>query len=204
MDSTENELNVKEARPAYKKHYTFEDWLALGEDAWAELYDGVLLYLFTPTIQHQEIVGNLYLQIGNFLKGKRCRAFLPPFGVKLFNDEDTVLLPDILIICDKSKLEGRVVHGAPDFVVEILSPSTSKRDKLIKYNLYQKAGVREYWIIDPDEKFVQAGVLSNGSYVTTMYGSEDKASVHIIEGLEINLTDVYDYWLDGDDVKHEK
>jgi len=196
--SDKKETTINEVVPAYERYYTFEDWLALDEDAWAELYDGVLCYLFTPTIEHQEIVGNLHLQMGNFLKGKQCRVFLPPFGVRIFKDEDTVLLPDILIICDKSKLEGRVVHGAPDFVLEVLSPSTAKRDKLVKYKFYQKAGVREYWIIDPDEKILQAGVLSNGSYVTSMYDHEDKAPVSIIEGLEINLAEVFDYWLEED------
>jgi len=190
MDN-EKDLEVKEALPDYERCYTFEEWLTLESDQWIELYDGKLIYISTPLVKHQAILGNLYLQFGNFLKGKKCNVYLPPLGVRIFENEDTVLIPDLLVICDKEKLDERVCNGAPDLTIEILSPSTAKRDKLVKYRLYQKAGVREYWIIDPDTDTLQVGVLSAGSYITSVYGSTDKAPVHILENFEIDLSEVF-------------
>lgn len=106
--------------------------------------------------------------------------------------DDTVVQPDLVIVCDHSKLEEKGgCKGAPDMVAEILSPATAKYDRLTKFRLYQKSGVREYWIVDPESRTVAAHVLENGKYVAFAYGEEDLAPVHVLEGCEINLADVF-------------
>ena len=117
--------------------------------------------------------------------------FPAPFGVRLNDKEDTVFEPDIVVVCDKSKLDGKICRGAPDLVIEIISPSSARMDRVYKYRKYQQAGVREYWIVDPEANFVQTGVLKGGEYITTMYDAEDKAPVFILEGFEIDLADVF-------------
>lgn len=174
-----------------KEYYTFEDWLSWEEDVRAEIIDGELIMMAPPTQQHQGILGEVYRQLANFLKGKPCKVFPAPFGVRLSENDDTALEPDIVVVCDKSKLDGKICNGAPDMVVEILSPSTSRRDKLVKFNLYLKAGVREYWIVDPDTKTVSAYILQDGEYITKAYGDEDTVDVQVLEGCQINLTDVF-------------
>ena len=107
------------------------------------------------------------------------------------SDDDTVVQPDLVVICDRSKIDDKGCNGAPDMVIEILSPSTARHDKLVKFQLYQNAGVREYWIVDPDTKTVQAHVLESGRYFTAAYGDADTAPVYVLDGCTINLTDVF-------------
>jgi Uma2 family endonuclease len=98
----------------------------------------------------------------------------------------------LLVVCDNSKLDGKCCKGAPDLVIEILSPSTARMDKLLKFNQYQRAGVREYWIVDPDTKSVQVCTLNeSGLYVVVAYGDADTAPVSVLPGCEINLQDVF-------------
>jgi Uma2 family endonuclease len=99
----------------------------------------------------------------------------------------------MLVLCDKTKLDSRSVAGAPDMVIEILSPGTARFDTLVKFRLYQRAGVREYWIVDPERQTVQVCVLDDkiGKYIVTAYGSGDIIPVHVLEGCQINMTDVF-------------
>lgn len=177
--------------PIRKEYYTVEDWLSWDEDVRAELYEGSLIMLAQPTVRHQSVLSELHGQLWQFLKGKPCSVYPAPFGVRLFDNEDTAFEPDIVVVCDKSKLDDRICRGAPDLVIEILSPSTAKMDRGMKYRKYQQAGVREYWIVDPDLNLLQAGVLHDGKYITTMYEAEDIAPVAILEGCEINLAEVF-------------
>jgi len=177
--------------PMKKEYYTFEEWLSWDEDVRAELYDGSLVMLAQPSVRHQRVLMELAAQLHSFLKGKRCSVFPAPFGVRLDEKEDTALEPDLVVICDMSKLDDKICHGAPDLVVEILSPSTARMDRGLKYRKYQKAGVREYWIVDPELNLLQAGVLKDGAYITTVYDPEDIAPVAVLEGCEINLADVF-------------
>ena len=133
-------------------------------------------------------------QLANFLKGKPCQIFAAPFDVRLNADtyDDTVVQPDLLVVCDPSKLDEKGCVGVPDMVIEILSPSTGRHDKLVKFQLYQKTGVREYWIIDPETKTLQVCILENGKYVTSMYGDTGAVPVHVLEGCAINLQDVFE------------
>lgn len=178
--------------PQKKEYYTVEDWLSWDEDVRAELYEGTLIMLAQPNIRHQAILGELHGQLHAFLKGKPCRVYPAPTGVRLFDYEDTAFEPDIVVVCDASKLDGKICRGAPDMVIEILSPSTAKMDRSYKYRKYEKAGVREYWIVDPDANVLQAAVLRDGKYLSTIYIDEDEsAPVTVLEGCVINLADVF-------------
>lgn len=192
-DENGDELMVGQLKKEYiKEYYTFEEWAELPESFRAELHDGVLVAMGEPTRKHQEIFGEIFNQLYNFLKGKPCKVYATPFGVRLNEKEDTVFEPDITVVCDKSKLEHRgICHGAPDMVVEILSPSTSRIDKVYKFNKYLEAGVREYWIVDQEFDFVQVHILRDGSYITRMYSKESRVPVSVLEGCVINLEDVF-------------
>ena len=177
--------------PMEKEYYTVEEYLSWDEDVRAELYEGLLIMMAPPSQRHQGMLMELAAQLHAFLKGKPCTVYPAPFGVRLSEYEDTIFEPDIVVICDKSKLDGKICRGAPDMVIEILSPSTAQMDRKYKYGKYQQAGVREYWIVDPDLNILQAGVLTDAGYLTKVYGEEDKAPVSILEGCEINLADVF-------------
>ena len=176
------------------KRYTYTDYAGWDTDDRYELIDGVP-YLMSPgpNRKHQEISGELYGQLRDFLKGKPCKVYHAPFDVRLdvAGLDNTVVQPDIMVICDHSKLGKASCDGAPDLVVEILSPSTSSRDKLLKFNKYLQSGVREYWIVDPDSKTLSAHVLENGKYITGAFGDEDTVPVKVLPGCRINLHDVF-------------
>lgn len=177
--------------PLEKEYYTYEEWLSWDESVRAELYDGMLIMMAPPTQQHQSVLMEIAAQLHAFLKDKPSKVFPAPFGVRLSEKEDTVFEPDIVVVCDKTKLDGKICNGAPDLVIEILSPSTERMDKTYKYRKYQQAGVREYWIVDTKLNFLQVGVLYNGKFITTVYEPEDKVPVSVLDGCEIDLSDVF-------------
>ena len=183
-----------EALKKEKNYYTYADYLTWDDDARYELIDGVP-YLMSPAPgrRHQGISSEIHRQLANFLKGKSCKVYSAPFDVRLNADEadDTVVQPDILVVCDKSKLDERGCKGAPDMVIEILSPSTIRHDKVKKLQLYQKTGVREYWIVTPDQKTIDVYTLEEGKYFAAVYSDTDVAPVHVLEGCEITLQDVF-------------
>lgn len=188
------------ALPAEKDRYTFADVLSWDDGERAELIDGeVFLMAPAPSRAHQEISMELSRQFANYLEGKKCKAYHAPFDVRLFEQEgnspedvDTVVEPDITIVCDPSKLDDRGCKGAPDMVVEILSPSTQRHDRLVKLGLYQRAGVREYWIVDPDSQTVQVFTLSDGLLLPhEVYNRQGVAKVNILDGCFIELSKVF-------------
>ena len=150
------------ALPAEEPRYTFADALSWEEPARVELIEGEA-FLMAPSLRvHQAILVELAAQLRTYLRGKRCKVYPAPFAVRLFEktgdapeDVDTMVEPDITVVCDSEKLDRYGCRGAPEMVIEILSPSTRRHDLSVKYRLYQKAGVREYWIVDPDTKTVQ-------------------------------------------------
>lgn len=188
------------AIPAKKERYTFADCLSWDEDERAEIIDGEVYLMAAPSRVHQEICFELGRQLGNFLVGKPCRVYPAPFDVRLFardeeppEDVDTVVKPDISVVCDPGKLDEYGCRGAPDFIVEVLSPTTQRRDQLVKLNLYQRAGVREYWIVDPANKTVRVLLRDDGgSFVThEVYRREDVAKVNILDGCFLELNKVF-------------
>lgn len=187
------------ALPAESKRYTFADVLAWDENERIEIIDGEAFMMAPPSRVHQEIMMELSAQLHEYLRGKKCKVYPAPFGVRLFEessnypeDIDTMVEPDISVVCDPSKLDDYGCKGAPDLIVEILSRSTRKYDRITKFELYRRAGVREYWIVDPDEKDVQAFALDGGRYFVKGNGTaEDKMKVDILEDCVIDLSAVF-------------
>jgi Uma2 family endonuclease len=176
------------------KRYTYADYAGWDEDVRCELIDGELFMMATPTVEHQRISMALTALIGTFLRGKTCMVFPAPLAVRLNAGtlDDTVVEPDIMVVCDRSKLDKNSIIGAPDMVVEILSPSTADYDVLKKLLLYRRAGVREYWIINPEAKAVSAHILQDNGYLLNVYSDDDTVPVHVLDGLEIRLRDIFE------------
>ena len=154
------------------QYYTYRDYLDFRENVRCELIYGEAFMMSAPSDWHQAMVGELHGQLWNFFKGKLCRVRVAPFDVRLFpkedDSDDVVVQPDLMVICDKSKREdGRACKGAPDFIIEVLSRSTRSHDFLRKRAIYEKAGVREYWVVGEDAVFKYA--LIDGVYVETVH-----------------------------------
>jgi len=153
------------------EHHTYADYAGWPDDTRYELIDGIAYAMApAPTRRHQELAGEIFRQIANALKGSPCRPYIAPFDVRLphadeVDDEvDTVVQPDISVICDQSKLDDRGCRGAPDWIIEVLSPSTAGHDQIIKRALYERVGVREFWVVHPVDRVVTAYLLENGVY----------------------------------------
>lgn len=182
-----------------KDLYTYADYLTWGENERIELLDGRPVMMAPPSRLHQEIVMELSRQLANFLEGKPCKIYPAPFAVRLFEGQDdkpenvsTVLEPDITVVCDMNKLDDRGCKGAPDLIIEVLSPSTARSDRLVKLGQYQKAGVREYWIVSPVEQTVQTYGLQNGHFVLSeVYTRADIAKVDVLSGCFVELAKVF-------------
>ncbi len=182
-----------------ERKYTYADYLKWPENERWEIIDGVAYMQAAPTWQHQSISGELYRQFSNYLSDKKCRVFSAPFDVCLSevkqedDDINKVVQPDLVVICDESKLRKTGYFGVPTLIIEISSPATSRRDRVYKFNIYEKAGVKEYWIVDPDGKFVNVFSLQeNGRYGRPeIYTDENKVKVTVFQHLEIDLSMVF-------------
>lgn len=187
---------VAEAAAAYqfeKKdgEYTLEDYYALPDDVRAELIDGHLIYMDAPTTRHQGVIAELHFQVASYIRSRKgpCKALFSPLDVCLDNDDKTMLQPDLIILCDETKDDGKRINGAPDFVAEVVSPSSVKRDYLIKLNKYWNAKVREYWIIDPEKQTVSAYCFEpDEAFSMTQYTFGRPVPVRIFEGLEVDFS----------------
>ena len=152
-------------------YHTYGSYLTWPEDARYELIDGVA-YLMAPapTVSHQDIAGEIFRQMANALSGKPCRVLIAPVDVRLPKadeaDEriDTVVQPDVMVVCDASKIGERGVRGAPDWVAEVLSPATAGHDQVRKRRIYEQAGVLEYWMVHPTDRVLTVYLLHNGVY----------------------------------------
>jgi Uma2 family endonuclease len=185
------------------KRYTYADYLTWLDDKRRELFNGFIHLMSAPWRRHATVSYKLTLRMGNFIEKKKgkCKVYFAPFDVRLplrgSKDDDKiydVVQPDICVVCDLSKLDEKGCIGAPDLVVEVLSPSTLKKDWNIKFGLYEKAGVKEYWIVDPKAQTASIFLLQpDGEYDNgTVYDSNQKAPVHILEGLEIDLNELFE------------
>jgi Uma2 family endonuclease len=151
--------------------HTYADYCSWPDDVRYELVDGVAYAMGpAPVRRHQEIAGELFYQISGALQDASCRPYIAPFDIRLPRgkeadaDVTTVVQPDISVICDKSKLDDRGCRGAPDWVIEVLSPSTAGHDQVIKRALYERVGVREFWLVHPVDRVVTIYLLDNGAY----------------------------------------
>lgn len=179
--------------------YTYEDLLSWDGPVRYELYDGQPMAMASPSDVHQTVSGEIFRQIANYLMGKKCRVFTAPFDVRLFEQPgdnprtvDTVVQPDLMVVCDPKKIDEHGIRGAPDLVVEILSPSTQRYDRLLKFNRYMRAGVPEYWIVDPDTRSVSVYTLEEDAYhAATVYVAGSTVPVSVLEGCVIDLSTVF-------------
>jgi len=180
--------------------YTYKDYLNWPEDERWELIEGVP-YAMTPapSRKHQEILGELFGELRNYLKDKPCRVYLSPFDVRLANKNEreeevkTVVQPDITVVCDASKLDDKGCLGTPDLVIEILSPSTAAMDHIKKLALYEKNGVQEYWIVHPIDQILTIYKLGeNQEYGRPeIYDREGKVKVELLGDLVLDLSIVF-------------
>ena len=182
-----------------EQRYTYADLLEWDDSIRYELYDGVPAALASPSESHQRVLTALLLQIGGCLEGKRCSIYPAPFDVRLFEehgdspeDVDTVVQPDLTVVCDPGKVDRHGVHGAPDLVIEILSDSTRRVDRLTKFGLYQRAGVREYWIVDPEARTAAVHLLQDGQYGSPdFYAANAAVPVSVLEDCTVELARVF-------------
>ena len=179
--------------PQENQRYTYADYCTWDDGERWELIRGEAFVMESPSRYHQGASRELLVQLANFLNDKESRVYSAPFDVRLNADtlDDTVVQPDIIVFCDRSKLDDAGCKGAPDMAIEILSPSSVRHDRFVKLRLYQDAGVREYWIVDPESRTVSVYTLEYGKYIANAYSDEDVAPVSILEGCEIDLHDVF-------------
>lgn len=187
-------------QPAEKENYTFADYLTWDENDRYEIIYGDAVMMAPPKRIHQETLTEIFKQIANFLDDKPCKIYPAPFGVRLFeqdgdspSDVDTVVEPDISVVCDRSKLDDYGCKGAPDMVIEILSPSTMRNDRLVKFELYRRAGVREYWIVDPNNQSVEVYLRDENNDLRPheVYTRNDTAKVTVLDGCTVELAKVF-------------
>ena len=182
------------------KKYTFADYLTWPENERWEIIDGVPSMQAAQTWQHQAISRELLTQFNNYLKDKPCQVFASPFDLRLpetnEKDEETtfVVQPDILVICDNEGLKGTGYYGTPTLVIEISSPSTARSDKVWKFNRYEKAGVKEYWIVEPDGKFISVfTLLPNNRYGRPdSYTETDMVEVSVFPSFIVDLKPIFE------------
>ncbi len=173
------------------RKYTYEDYLKWPETERWELIDGIA-YDMTPApgFKHQFVTGTFFSILKGQLKGKECVPVIAPADV-ILSDYD-VVQPDVFVVCDKSKIVEDKIKGAPDLVIEVLSPATALKDRKEKKTLYEKYGVREYILADPLEGYVERYVLESGRYgVPEIFGPQDMLRLNSIEGIEIPLSEAF-------------
>jgi Uma2 family endonuclease len=179
--------------------YTYADYLKFKFEERLELFKGRIMQMSAPNTRHQLIGGNLYFQFRSFLIGQPCIVFIAPFDVRLpvqnrkkDNEITTVVQPDLCVVCDNSKIDEKGCCGAPDIVVEILSPGNTKKDLQQKFDLYEEAGVQEYWIAAPEQKIILVYILEHGNYIGKKPYSEGMIiTTTILPGLEIPVADIF-------------
>lgn len=181
------------------KKYSYADYLKWTFDESVELIKGKLFRMPpAPSSRHQDISRELLIEIGVFLKGKSCKVYNAPFDVRLFPIKEdgknfTVVQPDLCVICDLTKIDEKGCFGPPDLIIEIQSPSTTKKDMQDKFYLYKEAGVKEYWIVVPSADVVEVFDLTDGEYrIRKHYTIEDSIPVGVLPGLEIELMSVFE------------
>jgi len=191
---------IKKLNEKSDEKFSYADYLSWPDDERWEIIEGVAYDMSpSPTTEHQGISFKLSGILYAFLKDKKCKAFAAPFDVRLAETNDevdeelkTVVQPDIAVVCDQNKLDKRGCYGAPDITVEILSPSTSYKDQTEKLLLYEKHRVKEYWIVNPDAKYVMIYRLEGVKYGKPEYLTEnDTIKSMALDGLEIDLSEVW-------------
>lgn len=185
--------------PQDKGSFTYADYLSWPQHERWEIIDGTAYMQEAPSPVHQEVLAGLLAQFFQNLSGKACKVYPAPFSVRLMDKDERcdeeiekVVEPDITVVRDRSKIDQKGCLGAPDLIVEIVSPSSMEMDKLVKFNKYEKAGVNEYWIVEPENKLVSVFVLQGQKYGRPeIYAEEDKIRLSIFPDLSIDLKPVF-------------
>lgn len=174
-----------------EKIYTIEDIYSLPEGQRAELIDGQIYMMAPPNARHQDIIFSLSRKIADYIDENKgtCKIYLAPYAVFLNADDKNYVEPDISVICDKSKLDDKGCHGSPDWIVEVVSPSTQRMDYSVKLFKYRTAGVREYWIVNPLKKVVQTYSFE-GEEDSNAFLFDEEIPVHIFNGLTIKVSEL--------------
>lgn len=180
--------------PALQKRsdlINLEQYENLPEDSQIEVFDGIIYNMASPSEDHQTIYMELSTSINNYIRSKKgsCKIFHAPFDVILSNDPLTVVQPDIMVVCDKDKLDGKRCNGAPDFIIEIVSPGNPADDYIRKLYYYQNAGVKEYWIVDPRRKTVTVNYFEK-NLLNIQYSFDSIIKVNIYEDLYIDFSEI--------------
>jgi Uma2 family endonuclease len=184
--------------PEFASRADYDSW---PEDVRAEIIDGVVYPLYVdeqgmaaaPLNNHQDLVGEFFAAIHRHLRGKPCRAYLAPFAVQLREEESRTVEPDISVLCDPAKRSERGCLGAPDWIIEVLSPTTIRHDQIVKRRLYEQAGVKEYWVVDPIGRVVYVSRLgADGRYAgAEIYGEPESIEPAAFPGLAIDLSEAF-------------
>lgn len=180
--------------PALQKRsdlINLEQYENLPEDSPVEVFDGLIYNMASPSEAHQTISMELSTTINNYIRSKKggCKVFHAPFDVILSNDPLTVVQPDIMVVCNKDKLDGKRCNGAPDFIIEIVSPGNPADDYIRKLYYYQNAGVKEYWIVDPRRKTVTVNYFEK-NLLNIQYSFDSIIKVNIYEDLYIDFSEI--------------
>jgi len=172
----------------------YKDWELKPGERYEIIY-GEAYAMSAPNAYHQSILTEMVRQIANFLKDRQCKVYPAPYDVRLFYEEDesddTVVQPDISVICDREKRGKEGCRGAPAFIAEILSPSNTAIEMQRKFNLYRDAGVREYWVLDGEHKTVNVHLFDGETTISHAYGEKDSAPVAVLQGLSVDLEPVF-------------
>lgn len=170
---------------------TLEQYEALPEDKRIEIFDGIVYDMASPSQIHQAISMQLSTVINNYILRKKgtCSIFSAPFDVKLSDDPLVIVQPDLMVVCDKNKLDEKRCNGAPDFIIEIVSPGNPADDYIRKLYYYKNYGVREYWIVDPKRKTITVNYFER-NIISIPYPFDSTIKVNIYDDLFINFSDI--------------
>jgi Uma2 family endonuclease len=194
------ETEAKEPVFDYSQSYTYGDYLQFEIEEMVEIIRGKIFRMSpAPRVKHQGISLNLILRLGKLLEHKSCKLFHAPIDIvlpienKKRNKSTTVVQPDICVICDPKIIEEKAIFGVPDFIIEIVAGKDVKKDTQIKFDLYQEAGVGEYWIVLADIKLVEVFILENGKYQRlNAFSEDDVVPVKTIPGLKISIEEIFE------------
>lgn len=185
----------------FRKKYSYADYLTWKFQERVELFKGRIFKMAAaPSVKHQKVLGELYLEIGNFLRSQKsaCQVFIAPFDVRLpvsfkKGQVSTVVQPDLCVICDDEILDKQGCNGSPDLVLEVLSPGNSNKEMQQKFDLYEEAEVKEYWLVHPvDETVIVYTLNENDEYIgSRIFSENDKVASKVIEGFKLDLSVIF-------------
>lgn len=183
-----------------REQVTYADYQSWDDDVRCEVVDGKIISMnFSPSKKHQVVLGQLHRLFGNYFEGKSCEVIIAPFDVYLFADQEGVtpetnnwVEPDLFVVCDETKFGDSGYYGAPDLVIEVLSPSNPENDKIYKLNKYEQAGVKEYWIVDPNYRIVEVYLQTDQRLaLDRAYAGNETIPVNLFKDLSIDLNRVF-------------